>query len=85
MALMRAIVRDYSRPGDLVCDPFAGGGTTLLAAVMEGRQAIGAELDPITFEKAEARLRGGYTPDLFTGAPVAAPVGVQGDLLAEGR
>ena len=62
--LMRAIVRDYSEPGDLVVDPCAGGGTTLLAAVMEGRRAIGAEMDPATFDKAVARLRKGYTSPL---------------------
>ena len=61
---MRPIVRDYSRPGDLVCDPCAGGGTTLLAAVIEGRKAIGAELDPATFDLAAKRLRRGYTPNL---------------------
>jgi site-specific DNA-methyltransferase (adenine-specific) len=65
LALMRAIVRDYSRAGDLVCDPCAGGGTTLLAAAMEGRRAIGAELDPATFEKAVKRLSRGYTPPLI--------------------
>lgn len=62
--LMRAIVRDYSRRGDLICDPCAGGGTTLLAAVIEGRRAIGAELDPVTFGLAVKRLQGGYTPCL---------------------
>ena len=62
--LMRAIIRDYTRPGDLVCDPCAGGGTTLLAAVMEGRRAIGAEMDPATFDKAVARLRKGFTTPL---------------------
>jgi len=63
--LMRAICRDYTRPGDLVCDPCAGGGTTLLAAAIEGRRAVGAELDPVTFEKAQKRLGRGYTPDMF--------------------
>lgn len=53
--LMRAIVRDYSRPGDLIADPFAGGGSTLLAAQMEGRRAVGSERDPETFRKAQAR------------------------------
>lgn len=67
--LMRAIVRDYSEPGDLVCDPCAGGGTTLLAAVIEGRRAIGAERDPETFAKAVARLRRGYTPTFDWGSP----------------
>jgi site-specific DNA-methyltransferase (adenine-specific) len=63
--LMRAIVKDYSRPGDLIVDPFAGGGTTLLAAAIEGRTAIGAELDPKTFALAVKRLSAGYTPMMF--------------------
>lgn len=62
--LMRALVRDYSEPGDVVCDPFAGGGTTLLAAAIEGRRAVGAECDPETFAKAQSRLSRGYTPVL---------------------
>lgn len=63
--LMRAFVRDYSRPGDLVCDPCAGGATTLIAAALEGRRAIGAELDPETYAKACARIeRTALTPPL---------------------
>lgn len=54
--LMRALIRDYTRPGDLVCDPCAGGGTTLLAAVQEGRRAVGSEMDPETHAKAVERL-----------------------------
>jgi site-specific DNA-methyltransferase (adenine-specific) len=54
--LMQSVVRDYSRPGDLICDPCAGGGTTLLAAAQTGRRAIGAELDPVTHAKALKRL-----------------------------
>lgn len=53
---MRAIIRDYSRPGDLICDPCAGGATTLIAAHMEGRSAIGAELDPKTYDLAKRRI-----------------------------
>jgi len=62
---MRAIVRDYSRPGDLVCDPCAGAATTLLAAAMEGRRAVGSEMDPATLEKAQTRIARGFTPTLF--------------------
>jgi site-specific DNA-methyltransferase (adenine-specific) len=65
LALMRSIVRDYARPGDLVCDPCAGGATTLLAAAIEGRRAIGAEMDPETFAKAQKRIARGYTPTMF--------------------
>jgi DNA modification methylase len=35
-----------SNPGDLVLDPFAGSGTTILAAEQLGRKAAGIELDP---------------------------------------
>ena len=64
-ALMRALVRDYSRPGDLVCDPFVGSGTTAVAALTEGRRFVGSEQLPAHHAIAVARLARGYTPDLF--------------------
>lgn len=70
--LMRALVRDYSRPGDLICDPCAGGATTLIAAATEGRRAIGAERDPKTHALAMKRIAKGYTPSLFAGLERAA-------------
>jgi site-specific DNA-methyltransferase (adenine-specific) len=69
LELMRDLVRDYSRPGDLVIDPCCGSGTTLLAAAIEGRRAIGAECDPETYRKAVKRLSAGYTPRLFADVP----------------
>jgi hypothetical protein len=70
IALMEALVRDYTRPGDLVCDPCAGYGTTLAAAVRNGRRAVGAELDPETHAQALAYLdRYGRCVDLFAAAP----------------
>ena len=75
--LMRAIARDYSRPGDIVCDPCAGGGTTLLAAMMEGRRAIGSEVDPKTHAMAAKRLAT-WQPDMFA---TVAVVGTQETLL----
>ena len=75
--LMKKLVSDYSRPGDLVCDPCAGGGTTLLAAAIEGRRAVGAEMDPDTHRKASERLARPL-PQLL---PMAIePRGVQPDL-----
>ena len=44
--LMRAVVRDYTKQGDLVGDPFAGHGTTLLACEALGRRAVGSEIEP---------------------------------------
>lgn len=67
LGLMRAIVRDYSRPGDLVVDTHCGGGTTALACAIEGRRCLTAEVDPVTHELARARLAVGYTPDLYAG------------------
>ena len=44
IALMRHLVRLVTPPGGIVLDPFAGSGTTLAAAVLEGFNAVGCEL-----------------------------------------
>lgn len=45
-ALMEALIRDFTDPGDLICDPFAGSGTTGVAAIRLGRRFIGWEMSP---------------------------------------
>ena len=67
LGLMRAIVRDYTRPGDLVVDPFCGSGTTAIACAIEGRRCVTSEVDSNTFDLAVRRLRRGHTPDMFAG------------------
>lgn len=59
--LMRAIVRDYSRAGDFVCDPCAGGATTLIAAHFEGRRSVGSEAMQSVWRKAERRIENRLT------------------------
>ncbi len=54
---MRPFVRAFSRPGDVVFDPFCGFGTTLLAASLEGRRGLGLEIDPDRAALALERLR----------------------------
>jgi site-specific DNA-methyltransferase (adenine-specific) len=44
VALMRWLVRLVTPPGGVVLDPFAGSGTTLVAAVLEGVDSIGIEM-----------------------------------------
>ena len=53
---VRHWVRQVSKPGELVCDPFLGSGTTALACVLEGRRFVGADLDPACVETARLRL-----------------------------
>lgn len=45
LALLRELVEASSRLGETVLDPFAGSGSTLVAAKLEGRRAIGVEVD----------------------------------------
>lgn len=69
IALMEQLVRDFSNPGDLVVDPFAGSGTTLVAARRLGRSALGWEMDAGYHAKAESRLRAtSEQVGLWTGA-----------------
>ena len=49
-------VRDLTQPGDLVLDPFAGAGTTILVADRMGRRAIGLELNPTYAAMARRRI-----------------------------
>jgi hypothetical protein len=45
-ALVHAFIARYTRPGDVVLDPFSGRGTTPLQACAEGRIGAGNDLNP---------------------------------------
>jgi site-specific DNA-methyltransferase (adenine-specific) len=54
---MRWLCRLTATPtGGVVLDPFMGSGTTGMAAVLEGREFIGIELERESFEIAQARI-----------------------------
>lgn len=55
-ALMRHLIRLVAAPGDLVLDPFAGSGSTGVAALAEGCRFVGIEQDADSTETARRRL-----------------------------
>lgn len=48
-------IQQYSRPGDVVLDPFSGRGTTPLQARVEGRRAIANDLSPLAYVLSRAK------------------------------
>lgn len=57
VGILREMIEASSLFGDTVLDPFAGSGSTLVAAKLEGRRAIGIELEERHCEAAARRLR----------------------------
>jgi DNA modification methylase len=55
IALVIDAMRDCSRRGDIILDPFMGSGTTILAAERAGRRAYGIEVDPAYVDVAVRR------------------------------
>lgn len=56
VGLLTSLVNAVTKPGDLILDPFAGSGSTLVAAKKSGRRFIGVELDDEYYEKARRRI-----------------------------
>lgn len=54
--LFMQILEKYSKPGDLVLDPFLGSGTTAIACLRTGRHYIGIEKHEPYFLKAQERI-----------------------------
>lgn len=63
--LPRRLIELYSYRGDVVLDPFAGSGTTCVAALRTGRRYVGYEIEPEYVKLAEQRIReaGKESPD----------------------
>ncbi len=56
LPLIAEFVRLFSEPGGLVLDPFAGSGTTVIAAQQQGRRSVGYEMDEVLFTSAAERV-----------------------------
>jgi hypothetical protein len=55
-ALTHAFIARYSRPGDVVFDPFSGRGTAPVQAAAEGRIGVGNDLNPFAHLLTAAKL-----------------------------
>lgn len=52
---MTSIIERLTQPGQLICDPFCGAGTTGVAALKLGRRFIGCDIDKANIDTAIAR------------------------------
>lgn len=71
LPLFRELLALFSDPGAVVLDPFAGAGTTLVAAKQLGRRAIGCEIERRHIDTTIRRL--GQEALQFTPPPAPAP------------
>ena len=75
ISLCSRLIRALTSPGDLVLDPFLGVGTATASAVLQGRRAAGAEVNPdyykVAVERTTAALAGTlrYREDVPTYRP----------------
>jgi hypothetical protein len=83
VAILRELIESSSMIGEIVFDPYAGSGSTLIAAQMEGRKAIGIEIEERYCEVAANRLR--HAEPLSADVPATAEqsVAVKGNVRAD--
>ena len=55
--LFEWIIKNYAEEGDLICDPFFGSGSCIVAAVRMGHLFIGIEKEKVYFDDAEKRIK----------------------------
>jgi site-specific DNA-methyltransferase (adenine-specific) len=77
--LLAGLIKRSTDYGDVVCDPFAGSASTLVAALQCGRGALGSEIDKEHFMKSQGRLlmeahNAHAKPTLGPVAPATPPV-----------
>lgn len=63
--LVSDAIKDCSRPGGIVLDPFLGSGTTVIACERTGRKARGIEIDPYYVDVAVRRWQAYTGKDAF--------------------
>ncbi len=72
-ALVQRLVECFTTPEDrVVLDPFSGSGSTLIGAMLQGKQGIGFEIAPSYVELTRSRIASLHLP--FEGGGPPAPV-----------
>jgi hypothetical protein len=71
------LIRSTTRPGDLVCDPFLGSGTTLAACLHTGRRFHGGDENPDALRFTMARILAEVLPEVNAAAVAATDQWVQ--------
>ena len=69
--LAERLIRLFSFAGDTVLDPFAGTGSTSLAAIISGRNSISNEIEAAYVQIARARLLDAVSRAALSGPPLA--------------
>jgi adenine-specific DNA-methyltransferase len=72
VGIFTPLLEAFSKPGDVVLDPFAGSGSSLVAAKALGRRFIGIELDPVHHRTASMRLQSRFTSGNVVTLPEAS-------------
>lgn len=63
--LLERLIEIFSDPNDVIIDPCAGSGSTLLAAINKGRKAFGFEIKKDFYKDAKDKVLKVYQPKLF--------------------
>ena len=74
LPLMQEILGDFTRAGQVVCDPFMGSGTTGVACLRMGRKFVGVEKDPKWFDLSCRRIEEAYRQPRLFDEPTPKPV-----------
>jgi SAM-dependent methyltransferase len=69
----RNLILRYTKPGDLVLDPFVGGGTTAVEAKLLGRRCIARDINPASVEMTLRNLRFNLPRTLFEESDIYEP------------
>ena len=54
--LVRNLILSFTEPGELIVDPFVGGGTTLIEAWLCGRKSLGIDISRLALQTTKAKL-----------------------------